>query len=385
MKFATKAVHVGSKPDPQTGAVMPPIYMTSTFELESPGHDRGYDYTRAHNPNFTMLEEVLASLEDASYATVFSSGIGALTSLASTLSQGDKVFAINGIYGGTYRLFTQILNKFGIVFINFTPASLDELEKMLIEHKPKWLMFETPTNPLLNIFDIEAFAAIAKKHGALTVVDNTFASPFCQNPLRWGADIVWHSTTKFLSGHSDVLGGVVITNDVNMKKALDFARKTLGTNPSPFDAWLIQRGVKTLPLRMKKQQENAEAIANYLNTHPRVKRTFYPGLKSHPGHAIASKQMRGFSGMVSAEFALTFEETVKLVSLFRIFTLAESLGGVESLVNHPASMTHATVPQAERLSLGVTDSVLRFSIGIEDVSDLINDIDQALGSNDKRP
>lgn len=377
MKFATKAVHVGSKPDPQTGAVMPPIYMTSTFELESPGHSHGYDYTRAHNPNFTMLEEVLASLEDASYATVFSSGIGALTSLTSTLSQGDKVFAINGIYGGTYRLFTQIFNKFGIVFINFTPASLEELEKMIIQHKPKWLMFETPTNPLLNIFDIEAFAAIAKRHGVLTVVDNTFASPCCQNPLRWGADVVWHSTTKFLGGHSDVLGGVVITNDANMKNALDFARKTLGTNPSPFDTWLIQRGVKTLPLRMQKQQENALMIANYLNDHPRVKRTFYPGLKSHPGHAIACKQMHGFSGMVSAEFALTFEETVKIVSLFRIFALAESLGGVESLVNHPASMTHATVPREERLSLGITDSVLRFSIGIEDPADLIDDINQA--------
>lgn len=380
MKFATKAVHVGSRPDPQTGAVMPPIYMSSTFELESPGHTHnGYDYTRANNPNFTMLEEVLAALENASYSTIFSSGIGALTSLVSTLSQGDKVFAINGIYGGTYRLFTQILNKFGIVFINFTPTSIEELEKMIVEHKPKWLMFETPTNPLLNIFDIEAFAAVANRHGVLTVVDNTFASPFCQNPLKWGANVVWHSTTKFLGGHSDVLGGVVITNDITMKKALDFARKTLGTNPSPFDAWLIQRGIKTLPLRMKKQQDNAQTIAEYLCKHSRVKRVFYPGLKSHQGHDIACKQMPGgFSGMVSAEFDLNYDQTVQLVTSLKLFALAESLGGVESLVNHPASMTHATVPRGERLSLGITDSVLRFSIGIEDSTDLIDDIDQAL-------
>lgn len=380
MKFATKAIHVGSEPDPKTGAIMPPIYLSSTFELESPGHSHGYEYTRAGNPNFTMLEEVLASLQESSYATVFSSGIGAIMALASTLSQGDKVFAVNGIYGGTYRLFNQMLNRFGIVFINATPASLDELDSMLKKHKPKWLMFETPTNPMLNIFDIEAFSAVAKKNGVLTVVDNTFASPYCQNPFKWGADVVWHSTTKFLGGHSDVLGGVVMTNDVALKKALDFARKTLGSNPSPFDAWLIQRGIKTLPVRMERHQENALIIANAFTSYPRVKRTFYPGLPSHPGHAIARKQMRGFSGMVTAEFNLTLEQTAKFVSSFKIISLAESLGGIESLVNHPASMTHATVPQAERLALGITDSVVRFSIGIEDSSDLLADIDQALKS-----
>ncbi len=380
MKFATKAIHVGSEPDPKTGAIMPPIYLSSTFELESPGHSHGYEYTRAGNPNFTMLEEVLASLQESSYATVFSSGIGAIMALASTLSQGDKVFAVNGIYGGTYRLFNQMLNRFGIVFINATPVSLDELDSMLKKHKPKWLMFETPTNPMLNIFDIEAFSAVAKKNGVLTVVDNTFASPYCQNPFKWGADVVWHSTTKFLGGHSDVLGGVVMTNDVALKKALDFARKTLGSNPSPFDAWLIQRGIKTLPVRMERHQENALIIANAFSSHPRVKRTFYPGLPSHPGHAIARKQMRGFSGMVTAEFNLTLEQTAKFVSSFKIISLAESLGGIESLVNHPASMTHATVPQAERLALGITDSVVRFSIGIEDSSDLLADIDQALKS-----
>lgn len=378
MKFATKAIHIGSDPDPQTGAVTPPIYMTSTFELEAPGKSRGYEYTRVNNPCFTMLEQVLASLEEAKYATVFSSGIGALTSLVSTLSQGDAVLTINGIYGGTYRLFNQIFNKFGIKFLNIVPASLHDLDQHLAHHHPKWLLFETPTNPLLNIFDIEAFASVAKKHGALTIVDNTFASPYCQNPLKWGADVVWHSTTKYLGGHSDVLGGAVITNNPDMKKALDFARKTLGTNPSPFDTWLIARGVKTLAVRMEQHQKNAEAVANYLNTHPLVKKVFYPGLSAHAGHSIARKQMKGFSGMVSAEFKLTLEQTIKLVSSFKIFSLAESLGGVESLVNHPAMMTHATVPKAEREALGVTDSVVRFSIGIEDASDLIADLEHGL-------
>lgn len=378
MKFATKAIHAGNEPDKQTGAVMPPIYMTSTFELESPGHSKGFEYTRANNPNFEMLEKVLASLEDASYATVFSSGIGALTAQISTLSQGDSVVAIDGIYGGTYRLFTQIFSKFGIEFINFTPTSLEDLDKKLTKHKPKWLLFETPTNPLLNIFDIQAFAATAKEHGILTVVDNTFASPYCQNPLLWGTDVVWHSTTKYLAGHSDVLGGAVMTNDIKMKQALDFARKTLGTNPSPFDTWLIMRGVKTLAVRMEQHQKNAAAVAEYLTHHPKVKKVYYPGLPSHPGHAIAKKQMRGFSGMVSADFNLSLEETTKFVSSFKIFSLAESLGGVESLVNHPVSMTHATVPKAEREALGLTDSIVRFSVGIEDSSDLIADIEQAL-------
>lgn len=378
MKFATKAIHVGSEPDPATGAIMSPIYMTSTFELDSPGHSRGYEYTRASNPNFTKLEAVIAALEDASHATVFSSGIGALSSMITTLSQGDKVIAINGVYGGTYRLFNQIFNKFGVEFINITPSSLDSLNESMMKHKPKWLLFETPTNPLLNIFDIEAFASIAKKHGALTVVDNTFASPFCQNPLRWGADLVYHSTTKYLSGHSDVLGGVAVTNDAKMKKDLDFARKTLGTNPSPFDSWLIQRGIKTLPVRMERHLKNAEDVASFLSTHPKVRKVFYPGLPSHKGHQIACKQMRGFGGMVSAELNLNLEMTSKLVSSFKIITLAESLGGVESLVNHPATMTHATVPKTEREALGITDSVIRLSIGIEDSTDLIGDINEAL-------
>jgi cystathionine beta-lyase/cystathionine gamma-synthase len=377
MKFATKAIHVGSEPDPATGAIMPPIYMTSTYLLDAPGESRGYEYTRAGNPNFTILEKVLASLEEAAYATVFSSGIGALTALISTLSKGDKVVAIDGLYGGTYRLFNSVFNRFGIEFISLNPASLDELEKAL-ESKPKWLFFETPTNPLLEVFDIEAFAKVAKRHGVLTIVDNTFASPYCQNPLRWGVDVVWHSTTKYIGGHSDVIGGVVMTNSASIKKELDFARKAVGVNPSPFDVWLITRGVKTLALRMEQHQKNAMAIAQFLEFHPKVKKVYYPGLQTHLKHAIAKKQMRGYSGMLSVEFNLPLETVKKLISSFSLFLLAESLGGVESLVSHPASMTHASVPPEERRKIGLSDGLVRFSIGIEDTEDLIADLEQAL-------
>lgn len=377
MKFATKAIHMGWQPDSNTGAVMPPIYMTSTFALDSPGQTRGFEYTRANNPNFAILEKTLASLEDAAHATVFSSGIGALMGMISTLSQGDKVVALDGIYGGTYRLFTKVMHRFGVELIVLYSTSPEEVEQAL-RLKPKWLMFETPTNPLLNIFDIEELTHRAKQHRVLSVIDNTFASPYCQNPLRLGADVVWHSTTKYLGGHSDVIGGVVMTQDDNFKQELDFARKTLGSNPSPFDCWLITRGVKTLAVRMQQHQKNALAIAQFLQRHPKVKHVYYPGLPSHPQHAIAKKQMRCFSGMLSAEFHLSFEDTLRLVSSFEIFTLAESLGGVESLVCHPATMTHAIVPSEERKRLGLTDGLVRFSIGIEDPEDLIEDLEQVL-------
>lgn len=377
MKFATKAIHMGWQPDSNTGAVMPPIYMTSTFALDSPGQTRGFEYTRANNPNFAILEKTLASLEDAAHATVFSSGIGALMGMISTLSQGDKVVALDGIYGGTYRLFTKVMHRFGVELIVLYSTSPEEVEQAL-RLKPKWLMFETPTNPLLNIFDIEELAHRAKQHRVLSVIDNTFASPYCQNPLRLGADVVWHSTTKYLGGHSDVIGGVVMTQDDNFKQELDFARKTLGSNPSPFDCWLITRGVKTLAVRMQQHQKNALAIAEFLQRHPKVKHVYYPGLPSHPQHAIAKKQMRCFSGMLSAEFHLSVEDTLRLVSSFEIFTLAESLGGVESLVCHPATMTHAIVPSEERKRLGLTDGLVRFSIGIEDPEDLIEDLEQVL-------
>lgn len=431
MKFATKAIHEGWQPD-STGAVMPPIYMTSTFALESSEHrgcediknnvstrreladcslddkvvtestteernepnaisqlvdaslltsllphSRGFDYTRANNPNFVILEKTLASLEEAAYATVFSSGIGALMAMISTLSHGDHVVALNGIYGGTYRLFNHVMKRFGIqlnILYDLTPENIEKA----LQSKPKWILFETPTNPLLNIFDIEKIAAMAKRHDVLTIVDNTFASPYCQNPLKLGADVVWHSTTKYLGGHSDVVGGAVMTQDPKFKKELDFSRKTLGSNPSPFDCWLITRGIKTLAIRMQQHEKNALAIAHYLEKHPKVKHVYYPGLPSHPHHLIAKKQMRAFNGMLSAEFHLSLEETLKLISSFKFFTLAESLGGVESLVSHPTTMTHAIVPRDERKRLGLSDGLIRFSIGIEDVEDLIQDLEQAL-------
>jgi cystathionine beta-lyase/cystathionine gamma-synthase len=381
MKFSTKAIHAGNDPDPTTGAIMPPIYMTSTYVQEAPGVSKdGYEYTRASNPNFTILEKQLAALEDAEYATVFSSGLGALTGLISTLSQGDKVVAIDGLYGGTYRLFNQVFNRFGIQFESYNPYLPSEYKKLeeALTTNPKWLFFETPTNPLLEVFDIEAFAKLAQRHNVLSVVDNTFATPYCQNPLKWGVDIVWHSSTKYLGGHSDVIGGVVMSNSASLKKSMDFARKALGVNPSPFDCWLINRGVKTLAVRMDRHIHNAAAIANYLQNHPKVKKVYYPGLEDHPGHAIAKKQMWGFGGMVSAEFQLSLESVKRLISSFTLFSLAESLGGVESLVNHPATMTHASIPPHERARIGLSDGLVRFSVGIEDAEDLINDLEEAL-------
>lgn len=381
MKFATKVIHAGNEPDRTTGAVIPPIYMTSTFIQDSPGESRmGYEYTRAGNPNFTFLEKQIAALEEAEYGTVFSSGMGALTALVSTLSQGDKVIALDGLYGGTYRLFRQVFNRFGIDFQSFkidTNEGYDKIKEALAS-KPKWLFFETPTNPLMEIFDIEALSQLAKRHGVVTVVDNTFATPYCQNPLQLGADIVWHSSTKYLGGHSDIIGGVVITNNALVKKGMDFARKTLGINPSPFDTWLISRGIKTLAARMNLHQQNAAQVARYFEKHPKTKKVYYPGLESHPGHEIAKKQMRGFGGMVSVEFNLPVEMIKKLISSYKVFTLAESLGGVESLVNHPASMTHSSVSPEERARQGITDELVRYSVGIEDVADLTEDLNQAV-------
>lgn len=377
MKFATKAIHVGNEPDPTTGAIMPPIYMTSTYVQESPGETKGYDYTRAGNPNFTILEKVLASLECAEHATIFSSGLGALTGLISLLSQGDSVLAFDGVYGGTYRLFNSVFKRYGINFNSINPSYFQALEAAL-EQKPKWLFFETPTNPLLEVYDISAFVKIAKRHGVLTIVDNTFATPYFQNPLKEGVDIVWHSTTKYIGGHSDVVGGVVMTNNGAVKKELDFARKAIGLNPSPFDAWLLTRGVKTLALRMEQHQKNAIAVINFLKKHPKVKHIYYPGMESHQSHAIAKKQMSGFGGVFSVEFNLSLEETKQLISSFHLFALAESLGGVESLVCHPATMTHASIPKEERQRIGLTDGLVRFSVGIEDGDDLIADLKGAL-------
>lgn len=378
MKFETKAIHEGCTPDPLTGAIMPPIYMTSTYLQEAPAEPIGcYEYTRAGNPNFTVLEQLLASLENAKYATVFSSGLGALTGIVNMLSSGDKVVGIEGMYGGTYRLFTKVINKFGVQFICHPPSQFDDLDKILADGV-KCLFFETPTNPLLDIYDMEKLIHLSKKHHVLSIVDNTFATPYLQNPLDYGADIVWHSTTKYIGGHSDVIGGVAMTNNLSLKQGFDFARMAIGLNPSPFDAWLVTRGVKTLALRMQQHQKNAMEVAHFLENHPKVARVYYPGLKSHPHHALAVKQMRGFGGMVSVEFKLSLEETKKLISSFNLFALAESLGGVESLVCHPASMTHASIPREERLKARISDGLVRFSIGIEDSQDLIEDLKGAL-------
>jgi len=377
MKFATKAIHEGYVADPLTGAIMPPIYMTSTFVQEAPGQTKGYDYTRSNNPNFTILEKIIASLEVAQHATVFSSGLGALTAMCGMLSQGDRVVAIEGMYGGTYRLFNSVFNRFGIQFEQIKEPRVDLLENVLAS-KPKWLLFETPTNPLLDVYDIEVCAKVAKRHGVTVVIDNTFATPYSQNPLSLGTDMVWHSTTKYMGGHSDVIGGVVATNNSLFKEKLDFMRLAMGLNPSPFDTWLVTRGIKTLALRMEKHQQNALLIAQYLERHPKVAKVYYPGLTSHPHHLIAKKQMRGFGGIVSAEFNLSLALSKKLITSLKLFSLAESLGGVESLVCHPASMTHASIPSTERCRINLNDGLIRFSVGIEDASDLIDDLDLAL-------
>ena len=377
MKFSTKAIHVGQAPDKETGAVIPPIYMTSTYAQEAPNTHKGYDYTRAGNPNFTNLEATLASLEQGKVATVFSSGIGATTAIVSSLSKDDKVVIANDLYGGTYRLFSRVFSQFGIDFSTVDTQDLTAVEEKL-KTNPKLIFLESPTNPLLRISDIEAITTMAKKYDVLTVVDNTFATPYFQNPLTLGADFVMHSTTKYIGGHSDVVGGVVVTNHEEWKEKLDFARMAIGLNPSPFDNWLTTKGVKTMGIRMERHFTNATKIANYFNNHPKVKKVFYPGLPNHPNHAIAQKQMSGYSGIISVEFDLSLEESMKLVSSFKLFTLAESLGGVESLVDHPASMTHASIPKEEREKNGLFDGLIRFSCGIEDVEDLVEDLDSVL-------
>ena len=377
MKFSTKAIHIGQEPDKETGAVIPPIYMTSTYAQEAPNTHKGYDYTRAGNPNFTNLEATLASLEQGKVATVYSSGIGATTALISSLTNGDKVVISNDLYGGTYRLFSRVFSQFGIDFSTVDTQDLTAVEESL-KSAPKFLFLESPTNPLLRVSDIEAITTLAKKYNVLTVVDNTFATPYFQNPLTLGADFVMHSTTKYIGGHSDVIGGVVVTNHLDWKEKLDFARMAIGLNPSPFDNWMTTRGVKTLALRMEKHGANALKVAEYFQNHPKVKKVYYPGLTSHPNYEVAKKQMSGYSGIVSVEFDLSFEESMKVVSSFKLFTLAESLGGVESLVDHPASMTHASIPKSERKKNGLSDGLIRFSCGIEDIEDLIEDIDSVL-------
>ncbi len=373
MQKETKAIHSGQHPEPTTGAIIPPIYMTSTYVQEYPDQTKGYDYTRAGNPNFTNLEAQIASIENGKYATVFASGLSAITGIVTTMESGDTVIATEDLYGGTFRLFDKVFTRYGIGFKTIDTQNLEEVAAALRE-KPKYIFVESPTNPLLNITDIAAVCKLAHEHGVKSVVDNTFATAYFQNPLDLGADIVMHSTTKYMSGHSDTIGGVLITNDQDLKQQFDFGRMSIGLNPSPFDAWLCSRGIKTLPVRMQRHAENSQYIAEALEKNDAVKKVYYPGLKSHHNHEIAAKQMSGFSGIISVVFDKDLESVKNMIGKYDYFALAESLGGVESLVDHPASMTHASIPAEERAKIGLDDGLVRYSVGIEDKQDLLQDI-----------
>jgi len=377
MKFATQTIHGGIAPDKDFGAIINPIYQTSTYLQSAPGKYKKYDYTRAGNPNFESLEKTLAVLEQAKFGTIFSSGLGALTAIVSTLKSHDKVVAVNDLYGGTYRLFQKVFKQFGVELelIDFQDLVL---AKKRLTTRPKMIFLESPTNPLLKIFDLKKILKLAKKYQVFSVVDNTFATPYFQNPLLLGADAVMHSTTKYIGGHSDVIGGAVLTNNRFFKEKMNFARMAIGLNPSPFDAWLTLRGLKTLSVRMEKHQTNAMAVAKFLAANAKVKKVYYPGLQNHHNHQIAKGQMSGYSGIVSVEFKLPLDRVKKLISSFKLFALAESLGGIESLVDHPASMTHASIPREERIKMGLADGLVRLSVGLEDTADLIADLKQGL-------
>lgn len=375
--IATQLIHAGQEPDPQTGAVVPPIYQTSTYVQASPGEHKGYEYSRTHNPTRANLETALAAAEGASYAHAFSSGMGAITTFMHTLETGDHVLCCDDVYGGTYRLFTKIMSEKGISF-DFVDFSSMQNIAQAIKSNTVVLWVESPTNPLLKVIDIKGVSALGKKHGATVVVDNTFATPCVQKPLELGADVVIHSTTKYIGGHSDVVGGACITNDQHIAEQLGFLLNSMGTNPGPFDAWLTHRGLKTLAVRMKQHAENALAVASFLEGHDRVSQVMYPGLPSHPQYDLAQAQMNTGGGMVGCYLDATLAQTKTFLSHTRLFALAESLGGVESLIEHPAIMTHASVAKAHREKIGITDGFVRLSVGIEDAQDLIDDLAQAL-------
>ncbi|MFN5421778.1 MAG: cystathionine gamma-synthase [bacterium] len=378
MKPATKFIHAGSHPDPSTGAIMTPIYQTSTYVQEAPGVNKGFEYARSQNPTRQALEEAIAIIEEGKYGLVFGSGVAATDAVIKLLKPGDEVIAANDMYGGTYRLFSKIFEKFGIVFHYVDMGALSNIEKV-INKNTKLIWAETPTNPLMNIADIKAIASIAKKHQILLCVDNTFASPALQNPLTLGADIVMHSATKYLGGHSDVIQGALVINDKALRDELYFIQKSCGAVPGPMDCFLVLRGIKTLGIRMERHSQNGAAIAHFLKAHPSVKKVYWPGFADHPGHLIAKAQMKDFGGMISFELKNdSMDAARKLLSGTSIFALAESLGGVESLINHPASMTHASIPREERIKNGLNDTLIRLSVGIEDVDDLIADLDQAI-------
>jgi cystathionine gamma-lyase len=376
MKFETKVIHVGGEPDPTTGAIMPPIYQTSTYVQSSPGEHKGYEYTRSHNPTRTRLEECLASLENAKHCLVTASGLAASSLIMHMLPKGSKILCGDDVYGGTYRLFSKVFPDIHeYKFVDTT--DLKKLENEIESTKPALVWLETPTNPLLKISDIAAISAMAKKVGALVVVDNTFMSPFFQNPLNQGADIVLHSMTKFINGHSDVVGGAMMFNSDELREKLFYLQNAIGPCQSPFDSWLVLRGIKTLAVRMKAHEQNAIKIAKFLESHPKVDKVIYPGLASHPQYEIAKKQMKGFGGMITFFLKGGISESRRFLETVKLFSLAESLGGVESLVDHPAIMTHASIPKEVREQLGIYDNLIRLSVGIEDCDDLIADLEKA--------
>lgn len=379
MKFNTKAIHGGQKPDKAYGAVMQPIYQTTTYAQSTPGGHNGFEYSRTHNPTRTALENAFASLENGTYGLAFGSGLAAIDAILKLLKSGNEVISTNDIYGGTYRLFTKIFESFGIKFHFIGMESPDVIEKY-INKNTKLLWVETPTNPMLNIVDIEAIAAVSKRHNLLLAVDNTFATPYLQRPLELGADIVMHSATKYLGGHSDVVLGGLIVNDKELANKLYFIQNASGAICGPQDSFLLLRGLKTLHVRMQRHCENAKKVAEYLANHPKIEKVYWPGFSTHPNHNIAKKQMKDFGGMLSfTTKGNNYEEAIKIVEKLKIFTLAESLGGVESLAGHPASMTHASIPKEEREKTGVVDSLIRLSVGIEDIEDIVADLKQAIG------
>jgi cystathionine beta-lyase/cystathionine gamma-synthase len=379
MQLNTKVVHAGVEPDPSTGAIMTPIYQTSTYVQAAPGDNKGYEYARSQNPTRKVLEDALAILENGKHGLAFSSGVAATDAVIRLLNPGDEVVCGNDMYGGTYRLFSKVFQRFGITFRYTTMQDVQSIVPLLNE-KTKLIWIETPTNPLLDITDIAAVCAIAKERNLLVCVDNTFASPYLQNPLALGADIVLHSSTKYLGGHSDVIQGALVMNDNSLREQLYFLQKSCGAVPGPMDCFLVLRGIKTLAIRMQRHCENGEAIARYLRSNDKVGKVYWCGFEDYPGHAVAKKQMRGFGGMIS--FTLkddSMEAALKVLTSTKVFALAESLGGVESLINHPATMTHASIPREERIKNGLSDTLIRLSVGIEDAADLIADLKTAIG------
>ena len=377
MKFNTKTIHGGQKIDPAFNSVMQPIYQTSTYAQKSPGVNKGFEYSRTHNPTRTALQNSFASLENAKYGVAFSSGLAAIDAIIKLLSPGDEVISTNDLYGGTFRLFTKVFEKYGVKFHFTSLHNVSDVES-LINENTKVIWAETPTNPMINIFDIEALSIISKAKNLLLVVDNTFASPYLQNPINLGADIVMHSATKYLAGHSDVVLGALMLNDDEIAEKLYFIQNASGAVPGPQDCFLTLRGIKTLHVRMQRHCENAHKVANFLDNHEMVEKVYWPGLDSHKNHDVAQKQMSGFGGMLSFRIKdFNKEQTIKFLEKLHLFTLAESLGGVESLCGHPATMTHASIPVEEREKSGVTDSLIRLSVGIEDVDDLIDDLKNA--------